>query len=95
MPYQRDQLCTLARMGAAAGLVLLTSTQYPTAEVLPSQVQANALNRVVLKLSSGKYTPVALSLAPGERSTYEPAAIVRGVAVFRHNGGTGNHRSHS
>lgn len=85
---QRAMLCTIARMGAAAGFVLLTSTQYPTAEVLPSQVQANALNRVCLKLSSGKYTPVALSLAPGERSTYEPAAIVpRGVAVFRHNGG--------
>ncbi len=87
-PDQQDMLCTIARMGAASGIVLLCSTQYPTVNVLPSQVQANALNRIVLQLASSKYTPVALGLAPGERSTYEPSAIKpRGVAIFKSNGG--------
>ena len=85
---QQEMLCTIARMGAASGIVLLCSTQYPTADVLPSQVQANALNRIVLQLASSKYTQVALGLAPGERSTYEPSAIKpRGVAIFKSNGG--------
>ena len=85
---QQDMLCTIARMGAASGIVLLCSTQYPTVDVLPSQVQANALNRIVLQLASSKYTPVALGLAPGERSTFEPSAIKpRGVAIFKSNGG--------
>ena len=88
MEEYHDQLATLARMGRAAGIILLVCTQYPTADVLPSQIQANALNRICLKLSSRKQTAVALALAGGETSTYEPAAIVpSGVAIFRHDGG--------
>lgn len=84
---QSEKLKTLARMSAASGFILMTSTQYPTVDVLSSQIQANALIRICLKLPSGKYTPVALSLAPGEQSTYDPASISpRGVAIYRYAG---------
>jgi hypothetical protein len=84
---QKGQLATMARMSRAAGFIILTCTQYPTAEVLSSQVQANAVCRLCLQVPSAKYTSVALGLAPGQRSLYEPAAIPEpGIAVYRRNG---------
>lgn len=84
---QKGQLATMARMSRAAGFILLTCTQYPTAEVLSSQVQANAVCRLCLQMPSAKYTPVALNLAPGQKSLYEPAEInAPGIAVYRRNG---------
>lgn len=81
---QRRMLSTLARMGRAAGIVLCVATQYPTVEALPSQVQSNLINRVVFRLASAQYTPVALRLAPGETPRYEPAHIKEpGIAVLR------------
>lgn len=84
---QKTKLNKIARMGRAAGFILLTCTQYPTVEVLSSQVQSNAVCRVSFQLASAKYTPVALGLAPGEKSLYEPSAIsAPGIAVYRRNG---------
>jgi hypothetical protein len=85
-PQQRA-LATLARMAAAAGIVVWAATQYPTVESLPSQVQANALDRLVFQFPSPRYTAVALGLAPGERPVYTPSAIgQRGVAILRQDG---------
>lgn len=84
---QQRGLATLARMGAAAGIVVWAATQYPTAASLPTQIQSNALDRIVFQFPSPRYTVVALGLAPGERPTYEPAAIgQRGVAILRQDG---------
>jgi hypothetical protein len=85
-PQQRV-LATLARMSAAAGMVIWAATQYPTVESLPAQVQANALDRIVFQFPSPRYTTVALGLAPGERPKWEPSAIgERGVAILRQDG---------
>jgi len=84
---QQRALATLARMAAAAGIVVWAATQYPTVESLPSQVQANALDRLVFQFPSPRYTAVALGLAPGERPVYTPSAIgQRGVAILRQDG---------
>ncbi|HEU4326149.1 MAG TPA: FtsK/SpoIIIE domain-containing protein [Roseiflexaceae bacterium] len=84
---QQRALSTLARMSAAAGMVIWATIQYPTAANLPSQVQANALDRVVFQFPSSRYSAVALGLSPGERPVYEPSAIgERGVAILRQDG---------
>jgi hypothetical protein len=85
---QRACLETLARTGAAAGVVLIVATQYPTAAYLPSQVQANCLNSLVFQFGSSKYTEVAMGLARGEKPVFDPAGIKqRGVAILRNDGG--------
>lgn len=85
---QRAMLGTIARMGRAAGIVLLVATQYPTVEALSNQVQANLANRLVLRLESSSYTPVALRRTKEDGGQYEPAAINRpGVGVLRRDGG--------
>jgi hypothetical protein len=84
---QRALLDKLAAMSAASGMLLFVSTQYPTTEYLSSQVQINLQNRLVFRLASPRYTEVALSLAKGERSGYDPSAITApGVAIFRRGG---------
>lgn len=85
----RERLNTLARMGRALGIVLISIVQYPTAEVLSSQVQANSAVRVVFRLASKRYTPVALGIPLGEEPVYEPADITEpGVAVLKIDGDT-------
>ncbi len=85
---QRAHLEKLARMAGAAGIILFVATQYPTADILSSQVQANLDNRIVLRLASAKQSAVALALGPGEISAYDPSLITdRGVAVVRQTGG--------
>lgn len=85
---QREMLGTIARMGRAAGIVLVVATQYPTVDVLSNQVQANLANRLVLRLESSTYTSVALRRTKEDGGTYEPAAIDRpGVGVLRRDGG--------
>lgn len=81
---QHERLATIARMGRSAGIVLVVSTQYPTADVLSSQIQANLDHRVVLRVTSGKYVHVSLGIPPGQKPQYDPSQITeRGVAVAR------------
>ncbi|HEX6290231.1 MAG TPA: FtsK/SpoIIIE domain-containing protein [Herpetosiphonaceae bacterium] len=88
---QHDAIETVARMGRAVGIVLFVATQYPTAEVLTSQIQANVSNRVVFRLTSSAFSSVALRRQiKNDPATYEPAAIpqaMQGVAVLRIDGG--------
>jgi hypothetical protein len=84
---QRGMLQTLARMGAASGIILCAATQYPTTDVLSGQVQANLHHRLVLRLASPRHTAVAIGLGAGEKSRYDPAAIPEpGVGVLRCHG---------
>jgi hypothetical protein len=84
---QRQLLTKLACMSAASGIVLLAATQYPTADVLPTQVQTNLHNRLVFRLPSSRYTDVALGLGRGERNSYDPSAISGpGIAILRRSG---------
>jgi hypothetical protein len=88
---QHDAIETIARMGRAVGIVLFVATQYPTAEVLTSQIQANVSNRIVFRLTSSAFSTVALRRQiKNDPATYEPAAIpqtMQGVAVLRTDGG--------
>ncbi|MEI6044849.1 MAG: FtsK/SpoIIIE domain-containing protein [Chloroflexota bacterium] len=91
---------SLARMGRAAGVVLLVCTQYPTAEVLSSQIQANILNRMVLGLAGEKYCEVALGKSLKD-CQYNPALITgehSGIGVYKTLGtetiGRGRYLSH-
>jgi S-DNA-T family DNA segregation ATPase FtsK/SpoIIIE len=88
---QHDIIETIARMGRAVGIVLFVATQYPTADVLTSQIQANVSNRVVFRLTSSAFSTVALRRQiKNDPAIYEPAAIpqtMQGVAVLRADGG--------
>jgi S-DNA-T family DNA segregation ATPase FtsK/SpoIIIE len=88
---QHDAIETIARMGRAVGIVLFVATQYPTADVLTSQIQANVSNRIVFRLTSSAFSSVALRRQiKNDPATYEPAAIpqtMQGVAVLRIDGG--------
>lgn len=88
---QHAAIETIARMGRAVGIVLFVATQYPTADVLTSQIQANVSNRVVFRLTSSAFSSVALRRQlKNDPATYEPAAIpqtMQGVAVLRSDGG--------
>lgn len=83
---QREYIASFARMSRAAGGVLFVATQYPTVEVLPSQIQSNVTNRCVFRLPSAEYTPIALRRTKDESSGYEPhkiSADKKGTAVLR------------
>lgn len=84
---QREMLCTLVRMSRSSGIVIFVCTQYPTADVLPSQIQANVSNNITLRFDSPKYNAVALGVLPGEKTVYIPSAIAEsGVCIYRHAG---------
>lgn len=87
---EQRQIETLARMARAAGIILFVSTQYPTVEVLSSQIQANVPNRVVFRVVASSYSGVALRRQKADPGMFEPAAIPKdlpGVAVLRTDGG--------
>ncbi len=86
---QKELTETLVRQGRSAGFVVFLATQYPTAAVLSSQIQANCLRRICLRVDSAKRTLVSLGLEPGEARPFEPSAIASsGVAVYKTSGGT-------
>lgn len=84
---QKALVETLVRMARAAGFVIFLATQYPTADVLSSQIQVNVTNRVVFKLASSQNNWVALRRnTDGEGGLFDPSAIPltrRGVGVCR------------
>lgn len=84
---QKKSVETLVRMARASGFVIFLATQYPTADVLSSQIQANVTNRVVFKLASSQNNWVALRrTSDGEGGLFDPSVIPltrRGVGVCR------------
>ena len=87
---QRAFIETFARLSRAAGGVLFVATQYPTADILGSQIQANVTNRVVFRLASSEYIKVALRRQRNDGGKYDPSLITKdmpGVAVWRADGG--------
>ena len=84
-------LDSIARKGRAAGVMLVVATQYPTADIISSQTQANLDWRLVFRVASSKYSFVALARQNDDGGTYEPSLIPKekvGVAVWRLDGGT-------
>lgn len=88
----RDMVETVARMSRAEGFVVVVATQYPTTDVLSSQIQANISKRLVFRVESAEYSAVSLrrmsKLSP---ATYEPSLIpyeAPGIGVFRYDGGS-------
>lgn len=79
-----EKLATIARMSRSAGIILVVATQYPTATVLDSQIQANVDSRIVLRVASSKYALVSLGVLSSDQVRYDPSQITeRGVAVAR------------
>jgi len=80
----------LARMSRAAGFVIIIATQYPTTEVLSSQIQANIANRLVFRVESPEFSAVSLRRSSSfAQPLYEPSLIpfnMQGVAVLRFGG---------
>lgn len=86
----KDNLSLFAAQCRAMGGVLVIATQYPTTDVIPSQVQANVTNRLVGRLVSSEHSRVALRRIKADNSTFEPAMIPReypGIMVLRQDSG--------
>lgn len=75
--------------GRAAGIVGVGITQYPTADIFTSAAQVNIIHRFVFRLSSSKYTAVALGLGPkDEEPPIDPSTFdVPGKAIYKKQGG--------
>lgn len=85
-----ENLSLFATQSRAMGGVLIAATQYPTVDVIPSQIQANLSNRLVGRLASSEHTRVALRRTKADNSSYEPAMIPQdmpGAMVLRRDGG--------
>lgn len=62
---------------AGLGIYLVFSTQYPTAEILDSQVKANTINKVCFRLDTAVQSKVVLDESGAEEITHKGRAIVR------------------
>lgn len=56
----------IARMGRAAGVHLILSTQYPTASILDTQIRANCPSRLVFRLNTKQESRVAIDVSGAE-----------------------------
>ncbi len=86
----KAKLEKFACLSRAMGGVLFVATQYPTADLIPSQIQANVANRLVFRLVSSEYTGVALRRVKADNGLYEPSMIPKnkpGMAVLRRDSG--------
>lgn len=85
---QKSIVETIVRMGRATGVVLVAATQYPTANMLSTQVQANLANRLVFGLAGERYVEVTIGKSAKD-CAFNPDVITKetpGVAVFKSNG---------
>ena len=67
----------IACEAASLGIYLIFSTQYPTAEILDSQVKANTITKVCYRLDTGTQSYVVLDHSGAEEITIKGRAIVR------------------
>jgi len=67
----------IACEAAGLGIYLVFSTQYPTAEILDSQVKANTINKVCFRLDTAVQSGVVLDHGGAETITQKGRAIVR------------------
>lgn len=83
--YQ-DRIAQITAMCRSAGMAIVICTQQPQASVLPTVIQANLHQSLVLGLTSTKYSEVALGHPKGHNYPYEPGLIdVPGIAIYRRN----------
>ncbi|AJI23749.1 hypothetical protein H8R29_23440 [Priestia megaterium] len=68
---------TIACEAASLGIYLVFSTQYPTVEVLDSQVKANTITKVCYRLDTGNQSLVVLDHTGAEDITVKGRAIIR------------------
>ncbi|AXI29429.1 hypothetical protein CIB87_10550 [Priestia megaterium] len=67
----------IACEAASLGIYLIFSTQYPTAEILDSQVKANTITKICYRLDTGTQSYVVLDHTGAEEITIKGRAIVR------------------
>jgi len=67
----------IACESASLGIYLIFSTQYPTAEILDSQVKANTITKICYRLDTGTQSYVVLDHTGAEEITIKGRAIVR------------------
>lgn len=73
-----SDLCTLARMGRAAGISLALCTQHPTSEVVSSQIKANMTASIAFRTKTAGGSRVVLDYAGAEK--IKAAALGRCLA---------------
>lgn len=59
-------LCEIARKGRAAGVHLILSTQYPSAETVPTQIRANIPTRLAFRAMTATESRVAIDTKGAE-----------------------------
>jgi hypothetical protein len=85
---ERKIAARIARMGRAAGILIIWATQYPTVEALPSQISANLKSRVCFQVASPRHVPVALAREQGDLSAPRPDLFPGpGICVYKVIGG--------
>lgn len=85
---ERGIAARIARMGRAAGILIIWATQYPTVEALPSQIAANLKNRICFQVASPRHVPVALAREQGDLSAPRPDLFPGpGICVYKVIGG--------
>ncbi|MEB4856071.1 FtsK/SpoIIIE domain-containing protein [Priestia megaterium] len=67
----------IACEAASLGIYLVFSTQYPTTEILDSQVKANTTTKICYRLDTGTQSTVVLDRTGAEEITLKGRAIVR------------------
>lgn len=69
----------IARVAGQVGYKMIFGTQYPTKEILDSQIKANALARVSFRLATAIQSGVAIDQSGAEKLEYKGRAIYKTV----------------
>ena len=69
----------IARVAGQVGYKMIFGTQYPTKEILDSQIKANALARVSFRLATAIQSGVAIDQTGAEKLEYKGRAIYKTV----------------
>lgn len=77
----QELLKDIARKGRAAGLRLIYTTQYPTAETVSSQVKRNCIGRLCFVLDTGTASQVVL-----DQTGAEKLPAIQGRALYKELG---------
>lgn len=72
-------LSHIARVAGQIGYKMIFGTQYPTKEILDSQIKANSLAKVSFRLSTGVQSGVAIDQTGAEKLDYPGRAIYKTV----------------
>lgn len=72
----------IARVAGQVGYKMIFGTQYPTKEILDSQIKANAIARVSFRLTTSVQSGVAIDQSGAEKLEYKGRAIYKTVDEY-------------